>query len=108
MKQPQGFIDQRIPDFVCKLEKSLYGLRQAPRAWFDRLKATLLKWNFRNSKADSSLFFYKAAGVIILVLIYVDDIIVTGNNTGQLKELTTKLNQIFALKYLGNLHYFLE
>ncbi|XP_062075781.1 uncharacterized mitochondrial protein AtMg00810-like [Humulus lupulus] len=107
MEQPQGFIDQDKPDFVCKLSKSLYVLKQAPRAWFDSLKATLLRWKFQNSKADSSLFFYKTPQVVILVLIYVDDIIVTGNSSSDLKKFTTRLNDHFALKDLGPLSFFL-
>ncbi|XP_062100500.1 uncharacterized mitochondrial protein AtMg00810-like [Humulus lupulus] len=107
MKQPQGFEDKNKPDFVCKLSKFLYGHRHAPHAWFDRLKETLLSWKFVNSKADSSLFFYKIDTLIILVLIYVDDIIVTSNNLEKLKQFITKLNLEFALKDLGPLHYFL-
>lgn len=65
MEQPKGFEDKKHHDHVCKLSKSLYGLRQAPRAWFDRLKTTLLSWNFKNSKADSSLFFYRSSSLVI-------------------------------------------
>ncbi|XP_062075014.1 uncharacterized mitochondrial protein AtMg00810-like [Humulus lupulus] len=106
MSQPQGF-DDKNRLFVCKLTKSLYGLRQAPRAWFDRLRATLLSWKFKNSRADSSLFFHKAPGLIIMVLIYVDDMIVTGNNKEKLQQFDAKLNSEFALKDLGPLIFFL-
>uniref|UniRef100_A0A803PQB9 Reverse transcriptase Ty1/copia-type domain-containing protein n=1 Tax=Cannabis sativa TaxID=3483 RepID=A0A803PQB9_CANSA len=71
------------------------------------LKATLVTWKFRNSKADSSLFFYKIPGLVIMVLIYVDDIIVTGNNSTKLNQFIDKLHAEFALKDLGPLHYFL-
>uniref|UniRef100_A0A803PM38 Integrase catalytic domain-containing protein n=1 Tax=Cannabis sativa TaxID=3483 RepID=A0A803PM38_CANSA len=107
MKQPLGFEDKNKPNHVCKLIKSIYGLRQAPRAWFDKLKATLASWKFKNSKADSSLFFLKTSSYIILVLIYVDDIIITGNNSAVMQTFINKLNQQFALKDLGKLHYFL-
>ena len=49
MTQPQGFIDARRPHHVCKLRKALYGLKHAPRAWFEKLKGTLLTWSFHNS-----------------------------------------------------------
>jgi histone deacetylase 1/2 len=107
MNQPEGFVDQQKPHYICKLSKSLYGLRQAPRAWFDRLKSTLLSWKFKNSKADSTLFIYKTNTSIILVLVYEDDIIVTGNSDEELKQFTTKLNRIFTLMDLGSLHFFL-
>ncbi|KAM6574267.1 hypothetical protein CsatA_022594 [Cannabis sativa] len=107
MVQPQGFKDQSQPKAVCKLAKSLYGLKQARRAWYDKLKTTLLSWNFQNSRADSSLFFYKTSSTIIMVLIYVDDIIVTGNDVAKLQKFIKKLNEMFSLKDLGPLHLFL-
>ena len=79
MHQPVGFIDDKKSSFVCKLQKALYSLKQAPRAWYDKLKNCLIsKWGFQNSRADTSLFFKEIQGSIILVLIYVDDILITG------------------------------
>uniref|UniRef100_A0A803PZP0 Reverse transcriptase Ty1/copia-type domain-containing protein n=1 Tax=Cannabis sativa TaxID=3483 RepID=A0A803PZP0_CANSA len=80
MAQPQGLEEKGKENWVCKLNKSIYGLKQAPRAWFDKLKGTLITWKFENSRADTSVFFYKTEKSVILVLIYVDDIIVTGND----------------------------
>ena len=97
MSQPVGFEDKNHPDFVCKLNKRLYRLRQAPRAWFERLKKTLIEWQFKNSKADSSLGFVKTPTEGRIVLIYVDDIIITGNNPTMLKQFKDKLNKVFAL-----------
>ncbi|KAM6584466.1 hypothetical protein CsatB_011468 [Cannabis sativa] len=107
MLQPQGFEEPGKEHYVCKLNKSLYGLKQAPRAWFDKLKSTLASWNFKNSKSDTSLFFYKHGTDVIFVLIYVDDIVVTGNNNNKLKGFISELNRRFTLKDLGSLHYFL-
>ena len=80
MEQPPGFKDPQLPHFVCKLNKSLYGLKQAPRAWFDRLSHFLLQFGFICSIADSSLFVFKNFSRTILMLIYVEDIVLTGNN----------------------------
>uniref|UniRef100_A0A803NUC9 Integrase catalytic domain-containing protein n=1 Tax=Cannabis sativa TaxID=3483 RepID=A0A803NUC9_CANSA len=107
MTQPQGFEDPTKPHYVCKLEKSIYGLKQAPRAWYERLKDTLQQWNFENSKADTSFFMLKQPDYVIMVLIYVDDIVVTGRKSKELGFFITRLNKIFSLKDLGGLHYFL-
>jgi hypothetical protein len=58
MEQPKGFEDCAHPDYVCKLHKSLYGLKQVPRAWFLRLSQALLELGFLGSSEDTSLFFF--------------------------------------------------
>ncbi|KAJ4720471.1 Retrovirus-related Pol polyprotein from transposon TNT 1-94 [Melia azedarach] len=107
MTQPDGFVDKTRPEHVCKLGKALYGLKQAPRAWFEKLKNALKSWGFNNSRCDTSLFFRRINMDLVVILIYVDDIIVTGNNTNQIEETVQKLHSNFALKDLGQLHFFL-
>lgn len=107
MEQPPGFIDSKHPDYVCLLKKSLYGLKQAPRAWFDRLSQFLLHLGFYCSKADSSLFIFCTAQIIVVLLIYVDDVLLAGNNDNFIQNLIMQLGQEFAIKDLGLLHYFL-
>jgi hypothetical protein len=82
MEQPQGFMDLAFLGYMCKLHKALYGLKQAPRAWFTRLSHTLLGIGFSSSQVDPSLFFYHTNGAHAFLLVYVDDIIVRGNNEG--------------------------
>lgn len=101
MKQPERFIDPRFPNHVCRLTKALYGLRQAPRAWFEHLKDTLLKWGFHNGKNDVSFFYLWTAKLSIFVLIYVNDILLRCNDPACLQNFTQKLNSMFALKDLG-------
>ena len=72
---------------MCKLHKAIYGLKQALRAWFDKLKSTLLAHKFQSSKSDPSLFVYSDNATVIYMLVYIDDIIVTGNITQQLSSL---------------------
>ena len=107
MKQPPGFVKKNSPLHVCKLDKALYGLKQAPRAWYSRLNQKLQALGFIPSKSDTSLFIYNRSNTSIFVLIYVDDIIVTSSSdeaiTGLLKDLSVE----FALKDLGDLHFFL-
>jgi hypothetical protein len=87
MEQPPGFVDNYFPNHVCRLQKSIYGLKQAPRAWFHQLATTLLDLGFIESKVDYSLFILHKYDVHLFLLIYVDDIIVTGNSTAAIIEL---------------------
>jgi len=107
MAQPPGFQHPQYPTAVCKLRKAIYGLKQAPRAWFSRLSAWLIDLKFTSSKSDSSLFIYKAHGVTIFVLIYVDDIIITGSHSMAITQLINDLHSSFALKDLSRLNFFL-
>ena len=100
-------MDHHFPHHVCRLHKSLYGLKQAPRVWFDRFVSQLLHLGFEASMADSSLFVYHFQHIIIYLLVYVDDIIITGNSSSQVSHLVTALSQAFELKDLGALSYFL-
>ena len=81
MQQPPGFLHSEFPQHVCKLKKAIYGLRQAPRAWHDSLKAFVLSVGFQISLSDSSLFIYNKHGVQDFLLVYVDDLLLTGSDT---------------------------
>jgi hypothetical protein len=107
MKQPPGFESAETPHYVCKLDKAIYGLKQAPRAWYSRLSNKLISVGFVFSKSDTSLFIYNKGDIIIYMLIYVDDIIVTSNAPEAVTALLADLREDFALKDLGKLHYFL-
>jgi hypothetical protein len=107
MRQPPGFIDAKYPNYLCKLDKSLYGLKQAPRAWFSRLSSKLIELGFTASKADVSLFIFNKANLHIYMLIYVDDIIIISSSPTATNKLLLQLQEDFAVKYLGYLHYFL-
>ncbi|GAU19342.1 hypothetical protein TSUD_336290 [Trifolium subterraneum] len=106
MHQPAGF-ENADRSLVCKLHKSLYGLKQAPRAWYEKLTQTLLTFGFVKSKCDPSLLVHSHNGAVTYVLIYVDDILITGSAPHVIQDLIHKLNVHFALKQLGQLDYFL-
>ncbi|KAJ1692760.1 hypothetical protein LUZ63_009458 [Rhynchospora breviuscula] len=107
MSQPPGFHDKMCPNHVCLLSKSLYGLKQSPRAWFYKLSTTLVTLGFHESHYDPSLFIAHKDGHTTLILIYVDDILVTGSNNLHISSLIEHLNTHFSLKDLGQVHYFL-
>ena len=108
MHQTPRYVDLAHPNYVYKLHKSLYGVKQAPRAWFKRSAFQLLHLEFTTSMVDNSLFFFFcSAHTIIYILLYVDDIIVTGNDSTQIHNLIAALGQVFELKDLGPLNYFL-
>jgi len=107
MRQPPGYEDKRFPNYVCKLDKALYGLKQAPRAWYARLCGKLIQLGFTPSKGDTSLFYYNKGQITMFVLVYVDDIIVASSSPDATKALLMDLEKEFALKDLGDLHYFL-
>jgi hypothetical protein len=107
MEQPPRFIDKSCPDFVYHLHKSIYGLKQAPRAWFTWLAQALLNLGFLASQVDSSLFIYHQGSIHIFILVYVDDIIITGNHHATINHLIATLQLDFAMKYLGALSYFI-
>lgn len=107
MRQPLGYKDPAHPSFVCKLSKALYGLRQAPRAWFSIFLGFLLQQGFTQSKSDSTLFVKKTASEITLVLMYVDNILITGSSSSFITNLISVLSSKFVMKDLGSLSYFL-
>ncbi|GAB2303645.1 hypothetical protein Dimus_038792 [Dionaea muscipula] len=107
MEQPPGFLDKTFPHHVCKLKKAIYGLKQAPRAWYTELRNFLLQVGFINSVADSSLFIYRRDHLVLYLLVYVDDIIVTGSDSVALDNMIQRLSTRFSLKDLGSLTYFL-
>lgn len=107
MAQPQGFLDKDHPSHVCKLTKAIYGLKQAPRAWYQELRTFLLHSGFRNSHADTSLFVLHSNGHLLYLLVYVDDLIITGDSTSLVDWFVNLLANRFSLKDLGLLSYFL-
>ena len=107
MKQPPGFVDFSLPSHVCRLYKSLYGLKQAPRAWYIRLSDFLISIGFTTSKVDTSLFILSIGADIFYLLVYVDDILLTGSNSAMLHRLIQLLSLEFKLRELRDVHYFL-
>jgi hypothetical protein len=107
MVQPPGFHSKTNSSAVCQLKKSLYGLKQTPRAWNTKITQQLLKMSFETSKADSSLFVRKTRLGPMSILLYVDDLIITGADLDEINHVRRELGASFDMKDLGDLHYFL-
>lgn len=95
------------PGQVCKLQISLYGLRQTPRCWFAKLAASLRQYGFSHSYVDYSLFTYCRGAICLNLLVYVDDIIISRNDSTVLSAFKAYLGDCFRIKNMGALKYFL-
>jgi hypothetical protein len=92
MKQPPGFVDSAFPSHVCRLHESLYGSKQAPRVWYTHLSDFLISIGFHAPKVDTSLFILYVGANIFYLLVYVDDILLTGSNSAMLHRLIQLLS----------------
>ncbi len=107
MEQPPGYVDQTQPNLVCRLKKTLYGLKQAPKSWSNKTGQYLVTSGFQKSNANFSLYVKKTNHGIVIIVIYVDDLIITRNNDVDIFDLKKLLKQKFEMKDLGKLRYFL-
>jgi hypothetical protein len=93
--------------YVCKLKKALYGLKQAPRAWFEKFSIMISSLGFVSSSHDSALFIKCIDAGRIILSLYVDEMIITGDDINDILVLKTELTRRFEMKDLGSLRYFL-
>jgi hypothetical protein len=106
LTQPKGFVEHGQEHLVCKLKKTLYGLKQAPRSWYEKIDSFFLQQGFMRSKSDPNLYTkFDEQGYIVLIFLYVDDLIITGNAGKLIDEIKEQLSQVFEMKDLGELHY---
>ncbi|GKC90232.1 putative ribonuclease H-like domain-containing protein, partial [Tanacetum coccineum] len=105
--QPPGFEDLDFPDRVYKVEKALYGLHQAPRAWYETLSTYLLDNGFQRGKIDKTLFIRRVKSDILLVQVYVDDIIFGSTKKSLCIEFEKMMHKKFQMSSMGELTFFL-
>ena len=106
VEQPLGFETHDKESHVCRLKKSLYSLKKAPRTWYKRIDGFLSNLGFTKSKAYSNLYYKVEDGNPMMLLLYVDDLFVTGMD-GLIADTKRKLVAEFEMKDLGMMHYFL-
>jgi hypothetical protein len=92
--QPTGFVNPARPDLVCRLNKSLYGHKQMPRAWYNHFATFLLSLGFVEARSDTSLFLYHQGTNVMYLLLYVDDIVFTASSSALLHRTITALQQL--------------
>ncbi|XP_049936825.1 retrovirus-related Pol polyprotein from transposon RE2 isoform X2 [Nymphaea colorata] len=104
MSMPPGYVQSGK---CCHLKKALYGLKQSPRAWFERLRIVMKTNGYKQGNCDHTLFIKQRDGLVSLLLVYVDDMIVTGDDEEEKRKMKERLAAEFDLKDLGKLRYFL-
>jgi hypothetical protein len=107
MVQPEGFVDPKYPNKVCKLQRSIYGLKQASRSWNKRFDEEIKKFDFVQNP-DEPCVYRKASGSnVTFLVLYVDDILIIGNHIPMLKDVKSYLGKCFAMKDLGEAAFIL-
>jgi hypothetical protein len=105
MEQPQGFMQDS--SLVCRLKKSLYGLKQALRAWYAKMDSYLLSQNFVHCKSDPNVYMLRTVDSLIILVLYVDDLLITGCSTSTIVAIKRTLHDRFLMTDMGPLHFFL-
>eukprot|EP00253_Pinus_taeda_P006519 PITA_06519 len=107
MKQPEGFVVKGKEELVCKLKKSLYGLKQSPRMWYQKFDTFIRGLGFTRSKEDHCVYFQLIGDHVIYLVLYEDDMLLVGNGKEIIQDLKTQLSSKFNMKDLGAANYIL-
>nr|GEV84192.1 hypothetical protein [Tanacetum cinerariifolium] len=105
MEQPEGFVNLKYPNRVCKLKRSIYGLKQASRQWIKRFDDEIKKFGFTQNRNEPCVYLKSSGGNIIFLILYVDDILIMRNNIPMLQGVKSYIRRCFAMKYLGSIMY---
>jgi hypothetical protein len=106
MEQPHGYV-HNDSSLVCHLKKSLYGLKQSPRSWYAKMDSFLIAIGFSRCHSDPNVYTNKVGSHLIILVLYVDDLILTGSDSKLLNHVKTSLKEKFEMTDLGFFHYFL-
>ena len=101
MDIPSGFFTSATIGKVCKLKKTIYGLKQSPRVWFGKFQRAIVEFGYKQSNSDSTMFVKRKGEKITVLIVDVDDIVITGNNTCEIADVKQRLASEFEMKALG-------
>ena len=107
MVQPEGFVDKKHPNKVCKLKRSIYGLKQASRSWNLRFDEEITKYGFIKNEDDACVYMKTSGSIVTFLVLYVDDILLMGNDIPTLHGVKSWLGKCFSMKDLGEAAYIL-
>jgi hypothetical protein len=107
MIQPEGFVDPNNARKICKLKKSIYGLKQASRSWNIRFNEVVKGFGFRQNEEEPCVYKKESGSAVVFLILYVDDILLIGNDIPMLQSVKTSLNNSFSMKDLGEASYIL-
>jgi Reverse transcriptase (RNA-dependent DNA polymerase)/gag-polypeptide of LTR copia-type/GAG-pre-integrase domain/Integrase core domain len=107
MNQPDGFVVKGAENLVCKLKKSLYGLKQAGRAWYQKIDTALLNMRFDRLETDHCVYVLRQKQLVVFIALYVDDLLLLSNDLKGLTIIKQELSTLFTMKDLGEAHYVL-
>nr|GEW95357.1 retrotransposon protein, putative, Ty1-copia subclass [Tanacetum cinerariifolium] len=107
MEQPEGFVNPKYPNRVCKLKRSIYGLKQASRQWNKRFDDEIKKFGFTQNRDEPCVYIKASGSNITFLILYVDDILLMGNSIPMLQSVKTYLGKCVAMKDLGEAAYIL-
>ena len=105
MRQPPGYVIPGRERQVCKLKKSLYGLKQSPRCWNEKLCQHLKQLGYTQSGADPCVFIRTSKGRLAIIAVYVDDLILIAETSTRIQEMKSNLSDTFKMKDMGQLEY---
>lgn len=107
MTQPPGFEQSGLEHLVCRLKRSIYGLKQSPRTWYEEIDKFLRDHHWLRSTIDPNLYILRSGSSIVLLLLYVDDLLITGNDRSLIDNVKTQLQSKYKMKDLGSVQRYL-
>jgi hypothetical protein len=105
MEKPQGFIHNS--SLGCKLKKSLYGLKKEPRAWYEKMDSYMILHDFVRCKSDCHVYVLRTTDSLIILVLYVDDILITGSSASTISVVKDILHDRFSMEEMVPIHFFL-